>query len=31
MEANTYSKHKIRIADSKFKCIKTNGERGKGQ
>jgi len=30
MEANTYNKYKIRIADSKFKCIEANGEQGKG-
>jgi hypothetical protein len=30
MEANTYNKYRIKISDSKFECIETNGERGKG-
>lgn len=30
MEANSYNKYRIQIADSKFKCIEANGERGKG-
>ena len=30
MEANIYNKYGIQVADSKFKCIDANGERGKG-
>jgi len=30
MEANTYNNYKIRIADSKFKCIEANGVQGEG-
>ena len=30
MEANSYNKYRIQIADSKFKCIEANGGRGKG-
>lgn len=30
MEAANYNKYRIKIADSKFECIETNGERGKG-
>ena len=30
MEASTCNKYKIRISESKFKCIEANGDRGKG-
>ena len=30
MEANTYNRYRIKISDSKFECIETNGEKGKG-
>ena len=30
MEANTYNKYKISIADSKFECIEANGKQGEG-
>lgn len=30
MEANNYNKYRIKIADSKVKCIEANGEQGKG-
>lgn len=29
MQANNYNKYRIKIADSKVKCIEANGERGK--
>ena len=30
MEANNYGKYRIKIADSKFRCIEANGEKGQG-
>jgi len=30
MDANTYNKYRIKISDSRCKCIEANGERGKG-
>ena len=30
MEVNTYNKYRIKISDSKFRCIEANGEQGKG-
>jgi predicted GIY-YIG superfamily endonuclease len=30
MEASNCNKYRIKISDSKFKCIEANGERGKG-
>jgi len=30
MEANIYNRYRIKISDSKFECIETNGEREKG-
>lgn len=30
MEANIYNKYRIKISDSKFKCIEANGEKGSG-
>lgn len=30
MEANTYNSYRIKISGSKFECIETNGEWGKG-
>lgn len=30
MEVNSYNKYKIKIVDSKFRCIEANGEKGQG-
>ena len=30
MKVNPCNKYKIKIADSKFRCIEANGERGQG-